>query len=135
MERQDAKPAVDVTQLHSATNSNHIQHPIIMPERRSVASPAPGPEVSMREFLRQLIARDFEVDPQRLNGDARLHDFAIDSLGLIEIMFAVEDRFGIVVPPDLPDVRAPIDTLDDLVRYLEHLVAEQHAAPGESPGT
>jgi len=89
----------------------------------------------MLEFLQQLIARDFEVDPQRLKGDARLHDFAIDSLGLIEIMFGVEDQFCIVVPPYLPDVRAPIDTLDDLVRYLEHLVAEQHAAPGEGPIT
>ena len=86
----------------------------------------------MLEFLQQLIARDFEVDPQRLKGDARLHDFAIDSLGLIEIMFAVEDRFGIVVPPDRPDAHTQIDTLDDLARYLDRLVAEQHAAPGES---
>ena len=87
----------------------------------------------MLEFLRQTIARDFEVDPQRLQGDARLQDFAIDSLGLIEIMFAVEERFGIVVPPERPDARTQIDTLGDLVRYLEHLVVTQHTSSDENP--
>ncbi len=78
------------------------------------------------EFLREIIARDFEVDPQLLHGDARLEDFAIDSLGLIEIMFAVEDQFSITVPPEPPDARTPINTLNDLVRYLDRLVSEQH---------
>lgn len=80
------------------------------------------------EFLREIIARDFEVDPQLLHGDARLEDFAIDSLGLIEIMFAVEDQFNITVPPEPPDARTPINTLNDLVRYLDRLVSEQHGA-------
>jgi acyl carrier protein len=80
------------------------------------------------EFLRQIIARDFEVDPQLLQGDARLEDFAIDSLGLIEIMFAVEEQFGITIPPEPPDARTPINTLNDLVRYIDRLVTEQHGA-------
>jgi acyl carrier protein len=80
------------------------------------------------EFLRQIISRDFEVDPQLVQGDARLEDFAIDSLGLIEIMFAVEEQLSITVPPDPPDARTPINTLNDLVRYIDRLVAEQHGA-------
>jgi acyl carrier protein len=87
---------------------------------------SPGP--TTLEFLRQIIARDFEVDPQLLQGDARLEDFAIDSLGLIEIMFAVEEQFSIAVPPDPPDARTPIITLNDLGRYLDRLVSEQHGA-------
>jgi len=87
-------------------------------------SPAPA----TLEFLRQIIARDFEVDPQLLQPDARLEDFAIDSLGVIEIMFAVEEQFSITVPPEPPDARTPINTLNDLVRYIDRLVAEQHGA-------
>jgi acyl carrier protein len=87
-------------------------------------SPAP----TTLEFLRQIISRDFEVDPQLVQGDARLEDFAIDSLGLIEIMFAVEEQFSITVPPDPPDARTPINTLNDLVRYIDRLVNEQHGA-------
>ena len=86
----------------------------------------PGPTTF--EFLRQIIARDFEVDPQLLQADARLEDFAIDSLGLIEIMFAVEEQFSITIPPEPPDARTPINTLNDLVRYIDRLVAEQHGA-------
>jgi acyl carrier protein len=87
---------------------------------------SPGP--TTLEFLRQIIARDFEVDPQLLQADARLEDFAIDSLGVIEIMFAVEEKFGIIVPPEPPDGRTPINTLHDLVRYIDRLVSEQHGA-------
>jgi acyl carrier protein len=92
-------------------------------------SPAP----TTLEFLRQIISRDFDVDPQLLQADARLEDFAIDSLGLIEIMFAVEDRFRITVPPDPPDARTPINTLNDLVRYIDGLVSEQHGATNADP--
>jgi acyl carrier protein len=87
---------------------------------------SPGP--TTLEFLRQFIARDFEVDPQLLQADARLEDFAIDSLGVVEIMFAVEEQFSITVPPEPPDARTPINTLNDLVRYIDRLVSEQHGA-------
>jgi acyl carrier protein len=87
-----------------------------------------SPEPTTLEFLRQIIARDFEVDPQLLQPDSRLEDLAVDSLGLIEIMFAVEERFSITVPPEPPDARTPINTLNDLVRYIDRLVVEQRGA-------
>jgi acyl carrier protein len=80
------------------------------------------------EFLQRIIARDFEVDPQLLQTDARLEDLAIDSLGVTEIMFAVEEEFSITVPPEPPDARTPINTVNDLVRYIDRLVSEQHGA-------
>ena len=86
------------------------------------------PPVTTLECLRKIIARDFEVDPQLLLADARLKDFAIDSLGVTEIMFAVEEEFSITVPPEPPDTRTSINTLDDLVRYVDRLISEQHGA-------
>lgn len=82
------------------------------------------------ERLRAIIVREYQVDPKLLKGDARLEDFAIDSLGLIEIMFAVEEEFGIAVPPAAPDAGKSIATLDDLVRHIDRLVSEQHGATG-----
>lgn len=78
--------------------------------------------------LRAIIVREFEVDPQLLRADVQLTDLAIDSLGVIEILFAVEEEFGITVPPEPPDARTPIQSLDDLVRYIDRLVSEQHGA-------
>ena len=63
-----------------------------------------------------------------IQGDARLQDFAIDSLGVIEIMFAVEDEFGITVPPAPPGTSMSLDTVDDLVRYIDRLASEQRSA-------
>lgn len=87
-----------------------------------------SPSATTIECLRKIIAREFEVDPQLLQADARLEDLAIDSLGVIEIMFAVEEEFGIIVPPEPPDTQSSIDTLDDLVHYVDRLVSEQHGA-------
>jgi acyl carrier protein len=78
--------------------------------------------------LRKIIAREFELDPQLLQADARLEDLAIDSLGVIEIMFAVEEEFGIAMPHAPPGASTTLNTLDDLVRYIDHLVSEQGSA-------
>jgi acyl carrier protein len=80
------------------------------------------------DCLRTIIASKFEVDPQRLHGDTQLTDLDIDSLGVIEILFAVEEEFAITVPPEPADARIPFRTFDDLVRYIDRLVAEQHGA-------
>ena len=89
---------------------------------------AMGRPATTIECLRKIIARDFEIDPQLLGGDVQLKDLAIDSLGVIEIMFAVEEEFSITVPPEPPDARTPINTMDDLVHYIDRLVSEQHGA-------
>jgi acyl carrier protein len=78
------------------------------------------------EGLRQIIVREFEVDPRLLQADARLEDFAIDSLGVIEILFAVEEEFSIIVPSEPPDTRTSINTVGDLVGYIDRLLSEQH---------
>jgi acyl carrier protein len=92
-----------------------------------------APETTIAS-LRKIIAREFELDPQLLRADARLEDLAIDSLGVIEIMFAVEEEFGITVPPELPQTQTSINTLDDLVRYVDRLVGEQHDANRQHEG-
>lgn len=89
-------------------------------------------EATIVDALRGILSRDFEVDPNALTLDARLKDIAIDSLAVIEIMFAVEDEFHITVPPEPPEARQAIDTVGDLVRYIDRLIAEQR--DGEAQG-
>ncbi len=93
-----------------------------------VPNSAVSPSTSTVESLRKIIARDFEVDPQLLQGDTGLQDLAIDSLGVIEIMFAVEEEFGITMPHAAPGTNTPLNTFDDLVRYIDRLVSEQRGA-------
>lgn len=91
--------------------------------------------VTTLEFLREIIARDFSIDPQSLHSEARLEDLAIDSLAVIEIMFAVEEKYGITIPHRRPDNPVALGTLGDLARYIDQLVSEQRGANGKDTST
>lgn len=80
------------------------------------------------EILQDLLVRDYKVSPDAVVPQATLESLGVDSLGLLEMMFSVEERFGIKVPTE----RADLVTIDDVVRYIEELVAAQRS-PAESP--
>jgi acyl carrier protein len=78
------------------------------------------------ERLRAILIRDYKLDASRLTPDAPLEDLGIDSLGVAELLFNVEDEFKISLPPE--PVQLP--TLADVVRYIDALVAAQRSAAG-----
>jgi acyl carrier protein len=84
--------------------------------------------VSTLERLQALLARDFELAPGVLVADATLESLDIDSLRMIEILFSVEDTFGITVPAEQAEIRARVRTLSDLARYVDELVAAKAGA-------
>lgn len=47
----------------------------------------------LREHLR--FAGDGDVDP-----DANLRDLGLDSMGAVQLLFAVEDAYGVVIPDE-----------------------------------
>ncbi|MEP6943501.1 MAG: acyl carrier protein [Betaproteobacteria bacterium] len=114
-------------------NADHSPFPGSAESPETIDDVTRSERSGMLEFLQQTIARDFEVDSASLNEGSRLNDFAIDSLGLIEIMFAVEEAFDITVPPDPPDARHPITTLGELVDYLDGLVRAQRGVADARP--
>lgn len=84
------------------------------------------------ETLRTILVREYQLAPDTLTADAALEGLGIDSLGVAELLFSVEDEFGISLPPE------PLQllTLGDVVRYIDDLLMSQkvpvHAAlPGE----
>ena len=79
--------------------------------------------MSTLEKLRALLVSDFDVPLERLERDARLEDLEIDSLRLIEIVFSVEEAFGITVPAEQSELRTRLATFGDLVDYIDSLVA------------
>jgi len=73
------------------------------------------------ERLQAILVRDYRLAPETLVAEAPLEDLGIDSLGVAELLFNVEDEFGIALPPE--PVQLP--TLGDVVRYIDELVAVQ----------
>jgi len=80
------------------------------------------------QSVQGILQANFELAPAALQPDAKLEDLAIDSLSLIELMFAVEDEFKVVVPSQNMKLLAEIKTIRDLVAYVDALIAEQHPA-------
>lgn len=71
--------------------------------------------------LQALIQEKYGLDPSKLDPHASMRDSGVDSLGLVEFLFAVEDHYGI----SLPDDYSNIDTLADLAALVDKLRAAQ----------
>lgn len=88
------------------------------------------------ERLRQMLAVDYKLQPEKLLPEARLDELGIDSLGVMELLFKVEEEFHIRVPSE----QADLGTIGDVVNYIERLVREQggqgtQSASGAATGT
>ena len=80
-----------------------------------------------------VLAEKFQVDPARVQPQSTLETLGLDSLGLMEFVFAVEDRFDVRIPEDRLDPRQAGITLEQLAALLDEAVAAksvQDAAVG-----
>ena len=73
--------------------------------------------------LRLLLAKDYKLDPATLVPDALLEELGIDSLGVAELMFNIEDEFKVTIPGD----PIALKTVGDVVGYIDGLIATQRA--------
>ena len=81
--------------------------------------------MSVLERLSALLERDFGLERSRIAADATLESLEIDSLRLIEIVFAVEDEFGVTMPQDQGEIRGRVRTLGDLAALIDALPARK----------
>lgn len=65
--------------------------------------------------LQQFLARRFALGEEELTQERSLQSLGIDSLAALELMFDLEDEFGICVPQE-PQA---IETLGDLVALID----------------
>ena len=73
------------------------------------------------DWLCATLIKEYKVQPERLTPEVLLDDLGIDSLGTAELLFNVEDEFGIVLPQE--PVQLP--TLADVVRFIDGLILAQ----------
>jgi acyl carrier protein len=74
--------------------------------------------------LRVLLVKDYKLEPDLLTPDAPLEALGIDSLGVAELMFNIEDEFEVAIPGD----PVALATVGDVVRYIDDLVSSHHPA-------
>ncbi|SFI23726.1 acyl carrier protein [Jannaschia pohangensis] len=81
-----------------------------------------------RTRIHQIIAEQAMIDVSDVSDDAVPADLGIDSMGVVEAIFAIEEAFDIQVPfnANAPDKTAfDLSSVGSIVAAVERLVAEQ----------
>ena len=90
------------------------------------------------ERLSMILVKNYKIDPARLTLNEPLEELGIDSLGMAELLFFIEDEFKVQLPFD----PVALPTLGEAGSYIDGLLAAQHltetgaidgVAPSASP--
>ncbi len=84
--------------------------------------------MSVKDKVIDIIAEQAVLEPSDVTLDSTLEDLGIDSLGLVESIFAIEEEFDISVPfnanaPSESDF--DISSVASIITGIETLIADQ----------
>jgi acyl carrier protein len=80
--------------------------------------------------LAAIVARDYKLPPERLVPEAALDSLGIDSLGTVELLWNVEQAFGITLPTEPVALAA----LGEVAGFIDGLVAARGGGGGGGGG-
>ncbi len=64
----------------------------------------------------EMICKQFDMDPEKLNENTSFDDMDFDSLDVVELLGDIEDEFGL---SEIPEVEVmEMHTIGDLVAYV-----------------
>jgi acyl carrier protein len=84
--------------------------------------------MDVKEKVIAIIAEQAVLEPSDVSMGSTLEELGIDSLGLVESIFSIEEAFDITVPFNANDPKGgdfDISTVASIVEGIERLKAEQ----------
>lgn len=93
---------------------------------------SPVPDPSIQDTIFGIIAKEANVERDKITLDSTLKDLDIASLDAVQIIFEIEDHFKITLPDRDPNFDT--ESVKGLVEAVAKLVAEKPAdsAPAQS---
>jgi len=82
----------------------------------------------------EIIAKEMKTDQSTIKLESSLEDLKIESLDVVQIVFAIEETFDITIPNN--DKEYELKTVSDIVRGVERLMAQKSggaAKPAAGP--
>lgn len=86
--------------------------------------------VQIRDSIIAIIAAQALLDPQDIRPDSTLADLGLDSLGLVESIFAIEEAFDISIPFNANEPGASgldLSSIDSIAAAVQGLIAQKAA--------
>jgi len=68
--------------------------------------------------MAEVLTEKYDVDREAISPEATLTELGLDSLTIVELLFDVEDEFGIEVPED----RVTFQTLAEAAALVDELI-------------
>ena len=84
--------------------------------------------MSVKEKVIEIIAEQAVLEPEDVTMGSTLEDLGIDSLGLVESIFAIEEEFDIQIPFNANEPTESdfdISNVQSIIDGIEALIAEQ----------
>lgn len=69
-----------------------------------------------------ILAKDYKIERDQLTPETALESLGIDSLGVADLLFNIEDEFRVTLPPE----PVQLVTIGDVSGFIDGLVAAQH---------
>jgi acyl carrier protein len=79
----------------------------------------------------EIVAKQAKVEPSALTADVLLSDLDLQSIDVVELVFAIEEKFDIQVPyspSDQDTAGISFNSVGEIIVAVNKLVAEQHPA-------
>ncbi len=84
----------------------------------------------IEEAVIAILATQLLLPPSEIARDAQIADLGLDSLGKVEAIFALEERFGISIPFNANDSDRPefdFVSIPEIVAGVQRLIAQASA--------
>ena len=76
--------------------------------------------------IREIIAKEAQVDPEKLTLDANLLELDIESIDMVNIIYNIEEEYDIYIPQD--DEQFKLETFKDVVEGVKNLIAQKESS-------
>jgi acyl carrier protein len=79
----------------------------------------------IEQKVKEILSKKFNVEMSKIGGKTRLaEDLGVDSFGAVELMFELEESFGLHIPDsDIENIRS----VDEIVLYLRNWLDQNPA--------
>jgi acyl carrier protein len=84
-------------------------------------------DATLTNEILDIIAAKAMVDRDKLALDAKLTDLSISSLDVVEIVFALEDKFKVELPFNANSNNQEFETLGQVVALVEKQIAKKQS--------
>ena len=86
--------------------------------------------MNVLEEVKQIIANYMRLPEEELSARTRLQDIGVQSIDILELVFAFEKKFGVDLPFNLNENDQNwFATIGDIAKVIQSVMAKSHSSP------